>query len=157
MVLAGRCSIVFAAGVLLAGCYSLQPAGGTAPEVGTKVALDVNDVGRVGLGGALGPEVAQVEGRLLERDSAGYLLAISNIRLLQGGEQVWTGEQVRIRQEFVGNTYVRRFSLGRSIGFGAAGIGGFAAFLATRSLLGSGNQGDDGPPGDSVDVRLGRP
>jgi hypothetical protein len=157
MALAGRFSIVVGAGALLAGCYSLQSARGSAPEVGTKVAFDVNDAGRVGLGGALGPEVAQIEGRLVERDSAGYLLAISNVRLLQGGEQVWTGEQVRIRSEFVGNTYIRRFSMGRSIGFGAAGIGGFAAFLATRSLLGSGSRGDDGPPGDTTHTRLGRP
>jgi hypothetical protein len=157
MVLAVRVFSFATAGVLLAGCYSLQSAGGTSPAIGSKVALDVNDAGRVGLGGALGPEVAQVEGRLIERDSAGYLLAISNIRLLQGGEQVWTGEQVRIKPEFVGNTYTRRFSLGRSIGFGAVGIGGFAAILATRSLFGSGSRGDNGPPGDTADVRLGRP
>jgi hypothetical protein len=157
MALAGRFSIVVAAGALLAGCYSLQSARGATPEVGTKIALDLNDAGRVGLGGALGPEVQQIEGRLVERDSAGLLLAVSNIRLLQGGEQVWSGEQVRIRPEFVGNTYVRRFSMGRSIGFGAAGIGGFAAFLATRSLLGSGSRGDDRPPDDSVNTRLGRP
>lgn len=157
MALAGRFAIVVAASALLAGCYSLQSARGVAPEVGTKVAFDVNDAGRVGLGGALGPEVMQIEGRLLERDSAGYLLAVSNIRLLQGGDQVWTGEQVRIRPEFVGNTYTRRFSMGRSIGFGAVGIGGFAAFLATRSLLGSGSRGDDGPPGDTTHTRLGRP
>ena len=157
MAVAGRFSIAVATGALLAGCYSLQSARGAPPEVGTKVAFDVNDAGRVGLGGALGPEVAQIEGRLVERDSAGYLLAISNVRLLQGGEQVWTGEQVRIRPEFVGNTYIRRFSMGRSIGFGAVGIGGFAAFLATRSLLGSGGKGDDPPPDDSVNTRLGRP
>jgi hypothetical protein len=157
MALAGRFAIVVAAGALLAGCYSLQSARGAAPEVGTKVAFDVNDAGRVGLGGALGPEVAQIEGRLVERDSSGYLLAVSNVRLLQGGEQVWTGEQVRIKPEFVGNTYTRRFSMGRSIGFGAASIGGFAAFLATRSLLTSGNRGDDGPPGDTTQTRLGRP
>jgi hypothetical protein len=157
MALAGRFAIVVAAGGLLAGCYSLQSARGSTPEVGTKVAFDVNDAGRVGLGGALGPEVAQIEGRLIEKDSAGYLVAISNIRLLQGGEQVWSGEQVRISPEFVGNTYTRRFSLGRSIGFGAVGIGGFAAILATRSLFGSGSRGDNGPPGDTADVRLGRP
>jgi len=157
MALAGRFSIVVAAGALLAGCYSLQSARGATPEVGTKIALDLNDAGRVGLGGALGPEVMQIEGRLVERDSAGLLLAVSNIRLLQGGEQVWSGEQVRIRPDFVGNTYIRRFSMGRSIGFGAAGIGGFAAFLATRSLLGSGTRGDDRPPDDSVNTRLGRP
>jgi hypothetical protein len=140
---------------LLAGCYSLQSARGE-PVVGTKVAFDVNDVGRVGLGGALGPEVSQVEGELLQKDSAGYLVAISNIRLMRGGEQVWNGEQVRVPSGYVGNAYIRRFSLGRSIGFGALGIGGFAAFLAGRSLLGLGT--DEPVPDDTgVQTRLGRP
>ena len=141
--------------VLLAGCYSLRPTRG-APEVGTKVAFDVNDAGRLALGGSLGPEIAQVEGQLVRRDSAGYLLAISNVRLLRGGEQVWTGEQVHVRPDFVGNTYERRFSLGRSIGFGVVGIGGFAAFMAGRSLLGGGTS-DTQPPNDTANTRLGRP
>ena len=140
---------------LLSSCYSLQPGRGD-PQVGTKIAFDVNDAGRAALGGAIGPEVAQVEGQLIQKDSAGYLLAISNIRLLRGGEQVWNGEQVRVSSGFVGNTYERRFSLGRSIGFGALGIGGFAAFLAGRSLLGSGqSSGDDDD--DTIQTRLGRP
>lgn len=142
-------------GVLLAGCYSLQPARGT-PEVGTKVAFDVNDAGRVALGGSLGPEVSQVEGQLVRKDSTGYLLAISNIRLLRGGEQVWSGEQVQVNSGYVGNAYERRFSLGRSIGFGVVGVGGFAAFLAGRSLLSSGTS-DDTPPIDTMTTRLGRP
>jgi hypothetical protein len=104
----------------------------------------------------LGPEVAQVEGRLIQKDSAGYLLAISNIRLLRGGEQVWSGEQVQVNSGYVGNAYERRFSLGRSIGFGVVGIGGFAAFLAGRSLLGSGTP-DGTPPIDTATHRLGRP
>lgn len=141
--------------VLLAGCYSLRATRGE-PQVGTKVAFDVNDAGRAALGGALGPEVAQVEGQLLQKDTAGYLVAISNIRLLRGGEQVWNGEQVRVQPGFVGNAYERRFSMGRTIGFGVVGIGGFAAFLAGRSLLGSGTS-DDQPPSDTGQQRLGRP
>lgn len=141
--------------VLVAGCYTLQSTRGT-PEVGTKVAFDVNDVGRVALGGALGPEIAQVEGKLVQKDSAGYLVAISNIRLLRGGEQVWSGEQVRVRSEYIGNAYERRFSLGRSIGFGVIGVGGFTAFLATRSLLGLGSAAGDST-NDTTNTRLGRP
>jgi hypothetical protein len=35
------------------------------PAVGEKVAFDVNDAGRVALGGSLGPEIAQIEGRVV--------------------------------------------------------------------------------------------
>lgn len=144
-----------AIGVLLAGCYSLQSTRGT-PAVGTKVAFDVTDAGRVALGGALGPEIAQVEGQLVSMDSAGYLLSISNVRLLRGGEQVWSGEEVRVRRDYIGSAYERRFSLGRSIGFGVVGIGGFAAFMAGRSLIASGTR-DNTPPIDTSNTRLGRP
>jgi hypothetical protein len=143
-------------GALLAGCYTLTPASGGAPEVGTKVAFDINDAGRVALGSSMGQEIAQVEGTLVEKDATGYLLAVSNVRLLRGGEQVWTGEQVRLRQEYLGNTYERRLSMGRSVGMGVIGVGGFAALVATRSLVGGGSK-NDGLPDDSANTRLGRP
>src|SRR5207248_394092 len=63
VVLAGRritCSAAF--GVALGGCYSYRPAGGVPPQIGTRVAFDVNDAGRMALGGTMGPEIAQVEG-----------------------------------------------------------------------------------------------
>lgn len=141
---------------LLAGCYTLKPAVGPAPEVGTVAAFDVNDAGRVALGGAMGPEIAQVEGRVVERDGEGYLVAVSNIRLLRGGQQVWSGEQVRLQPEYIGTTYQRRFSLGRTIALGTAGAGAFA-LIVTRSILGGGRDPSDGVPDDTANTRLGRP
>lgn len=135
--------------VLLAGCYTLQPARGITPEPGSQVALDLNDVGRVALGGSMGPAIAQVEGRLIDSRDGEYLIAVEAVRLLQGGEQVWSGEEVRIKNEYVGYTYRRRFSPKRTVAVTAIGIGGFTAFFLTRSLLGSGNAGDGnggGPP-----------
>ena len=138
------------------GCYTLKPISGVDPKPGEKLALDVNDAGRVALGGSMGPEIAQVEGLVVEKDAEGYLMSVSNVRLLRGGEQVWSGERVRINNQYVGTTYSRRFSLGRSIGLGVVGIGGFAAILVSTSLLGIGQ--DDGPGGtDTLPQRLGRP
>ena len=148
-------------GVLLAGCYSLQPVRGVDPEVGSRIAIDVNDVGRVGLGQSIGPEIAQVEGKLIEKDTASYLMALSSVRMLRGEEQPWTGEQVRVKKEYFGPTYQRRFSKGRSIALGVASVGGFVLFLASRSLFGIGT--DDGGPGgctpgvDCPEARFGRP
>jgi hypothetical protein len=142
--------------MVLVGCYTLRPLGGAEPELGTRVAFDVNDTGRVALGGTMGPQIAQVEGQLIDKDSAGYLLAVSSIRLLQGGEQVWTGERVHLDSRYVGSAYGRRFSLGRTIGLSVVGAGGIAAFVATVSLV-TGGSDPKGGPGDSVDVRFGRP
>lgn len=146
--------------VVLSGCYTMLPLGGAEPQVGTRVAFDVNDAGRVALGGSMGPEIDQLEGKLIEKDGGSYLLAVSTTRLLRGGEQLWSGEQVRLKSEFLGPAYERRFSMGRSVALGVVGIGGFGAILLTRALLGSGTIGDGQPcTGDGcvVDERLGRP
>lgn len=136
----------------------MRPLRGAEPQVGTVVAFDVNDAGRLALGGTMGPEIGQVEGQLIEKESGSYLLAVSTTRLLRGGEQLWSGEQVRIKSEYLGPAYERRFSLGRSVGLGVVGIGGFGAFMMTRALLGSGND-DNLPPCDTCagTARLGRP
>ena len=139
-------------GVSLAGCYTLQPARGVTPTVGETVAFDVNDAGRVALGGSLGPEIAQIEGRVVEHTTGEYVLAVSNVKLLRGGEQVWTGEQVRIKSDYVTSTYERRFSRGRTAAVSLAGIG-LAAFLVTRSIKGGGGE-EDRVPGDSAQTQL---
>lgn len=157
MMQSGRLAALAGLGLVLAGCYTLQPARGVDPEVGSRLAFDINDAGRVALGGAMGPEIAQVEGTLVQKDSAGYLLAVTSLRTLRGGEQIWSGEQVRLRPEYLGNGYEKRFSTGRSIGLGVVSVGGFAAFLATRSLLGLGTGHGDPNPDSTGASRLGRP
>jgi len=152
-----RLAAVALAGFLGWGCYTLEPVAGVDPKVGTRVAFDVNDVGRVALGGTIGPEIGQVEGTLVEKDSAGYLVAVQAVRLLRGLEQPWSGEQVRLKKEYLGPAYERRASAGRSIGLAFIGGGGLGVFFLTRSLFGSGNEDNGGNPGDTVITRLGRP
>jgi hypothetical protein len=146
-----------ALGLLLAGCYTLQPARGTTPEAGTQVAFDLTDAGRAALGPRIGPEIAQIEGRVVGKEEGEYILAVSQVRLLRGGVQVWTGEQVRIKPEYVGPPYVRRFDTVRSVAVGGTVVGGFAAFLITRALSGKGSGGDNGVPGDTAEAHRGRP
>jgi hypothetical protein len=123
---------------VLAGCYTLQPARTAVPQQGTRVAFDVNDAGRLALGGSMGPEIDQVEGNLLETDGDAYLLSVTAVRLLRGGEQRWAGEAVRIKREYINNTYVRQFSPGRTIVVSAAGVAAIAA-IVTASLAPGGN------------------
>jgi hypothetical protein len=141
-------------GVLLAGCYTLQPARGVVPNPGTEVAFDVNDAGRVALGQLMGPEISQIEGRLISKENGEFIVAVRGVRLLRGGDQIWSGERVRLKSEHVGSVYERRFSPGRSAMLAAVGVGGFAAFMVTRSLiLGSGSGSEPGPgpdPGTSL-------
>ena len=143
-------------GVLVAGCYTLQPARGYLPVVGDRIAFDINDVGRVALGGSLGPEIGQIEGDLISRTDDEYVIAVRSIRLLRGGEQVWNGEPVRLRTDYVGAAYERRFSTGRSVAMGALTVGSIVAFVLTRDLIGAGSD-DDGDPGDTIRTVRGRP
>lgn len=133
---------------LLVGCYTLQPTGGVVPEVGTSIALDINDAGRLALGGSMGPEITRIEGRLLSTDDDEYRVAVSALHLLRGGEQSWSGESVRIQRAYVSTIHERRFSAGRTIALSAVGAGG-VAFLVTRSIVGGGNPA---PPMTPVDT-----
>jgi len=132
-----------AIGWALAGCYTLEPTGRISPSLGTEVALDVNDAGRLALGGSMGPEIAQIEGHLVERDSGNYVVAVTVVHLLRGGEQSWSGEKARIKTEYVTSVYRRRLDRGRSIALGLAGVG-IGAFLMTRAIQGFGP--GDRPP-----------
>lgn len=152
-----RLLALMALGACLAGCYTLTRSKGGVPDVGTRVAFDVNDTGRVALGGTMGPAISQIEGRLISKENGEYIVAVSSIRLLGGGQQVWRGERVRIRPEHVSSVYERRFSTGRSVALGASVVGSVAAYLATRALTTSGS---DNPPGggrDTAEAQRGRP
>lgn len=135
--------------VLSAGCYTLQPMNGVAPTPGMEIGLDISDVGRVSLGGTMGPEIEQVEGRLYAKDEGVYDVAVTSIHLLHGGEQRWTGERVRIREQDVSRVYEKRLSKERSLIAGAVGVGS-VVWLATRSLLGGGQPDGKTPPPDTA-------
>lgn len=143
---------IVGAGLALVGCYTLQPTRGATPEIGEKIAFDVNDNGRAALGGSMGPEIGQIEGRLLQKDTAQYVVAVSSVHLLRGGEQTWSGEPVRIKSDYVATTYTRHFAKGRTIALTAVGAGALA-FILTRSLLGSGDA-EQKVPDDSASARI---
>lgn len=134
---------------LTMGCYTLKPMVGVTP-LGVQVAFEINDAGRHALGGAMGPEISQVEGRLLQQSPEDYLVAVTNVQLLRGGNQVWKGEQVRINSSYVSTSYVRKFSRTKTAIFSTVVIGGFTAFMVSRGLIGKGDAGD--PPSDTGGV-----
>lgn len=130
------------------GCYSLQPTGSATPPLGTTIGLDINDAGRVALGGSMGPAIARIEGRLVSKESTEYVVAVTDVHLLEGGDQVWSGETVHIKSEYVSSILERRLSVARSVALGVAGIGA-VAILAGTSLTGFGSTDRPGPSGDT--------
>jgi hypothetical protein len=144
-------------GMLITGCYANTPVVSTAVPLGTQVVIGINDQGRVALGDSLGGSVEAIEGRLAMRDSAALVVLVSQLHLLRGGQQVWSGERIRIRSEFVSSVAERKFSKSRTAIVSAVAIGAIVIVAKTglKGLL----SGDEGKvPGDSAQsVRIPRP
>jgi hypothetical protein len=110
-------------GFLSTGCYTLQPSAVAVPASGSRLAFAINDVGRVALGGSMGPELRRVEGHLQSKEGDDYLVNVSGVELLQGGFQTWAGEAVRINSSYVSAIYEKKFSVGKTaLGVGAAAV-----------------------------------
>lgn len=129
----------------LAGCYTFQPAGQATAIPGSVIALDINDRGRVALGGTIGPEIARIEGSVVSMDTSEYVLHVTGVQFLRGGEQSWRGEMVHIKTDYVGSRYERHFSTVRSALLGAVAVGAIA-IVAAKGLsgLGTGDQPGSG-------------
>ena len=152
-----RTGTVAGLSALLAGCYTLQPASGVAP-LGARVAFDINDVGRVALGGAVGPEIGTIEGRLVSSVDGDYTVAISAVKYLRGGTQVWSGEPVSIRKDFVNHSYIRQYSAGKTVVLSTALVSGLVAVMASLDLAGFGKADPPGtPPEPGTEFRGRRP
>jgi len=141
-------------GLLTTSCYVLQPSAAAVPAPGTRLAFAINDVGRVALGGSMGPELRQVEGHLQAKDGDEYVVNVSGVELLQGGFQPWAGETVRLKSSYVSAIYEKKFSAGKT----AMAVGGAALFASLlvskdfRSFIGL--RGDD--EGGTSATRRGR-
>ena len=138
----------------LAGCYTLQPSRQSTPIPGSVIAFDISDQGRIALGGLVGPELAQIEGTFVSMENGEYVLHVSGVRFLRGGEQGWRGETVRLKPEYVSSRYDRKFSTTRTVTLSAIAVAA-VALVAAKGLAGF-TQGDRGStPGDtSQTVRL---
>lgn len=128
----------------LGACYAYTPLY-TAPEPGTRVALDITDRGRVGLENNVGSEVAEVEGILTSASDSQLVLNVLEVRGLRGDRTVWAGESVQFRPEYVRSMRARHWSSSRTAALVTFLASSSIAFIATRGLFGS--AGGAGPPG----------
>jgi len=136
---------------LVAGCYTYQPAV-TAPAPGSTLALDLNDQGRVGMRGAIGPEIARIEGALVGASDTAFELRVSETMGLYGVRSRWGGEAVSLPREYVGVVTEKRFSRQRTFVAVLGGVAAAMAFAMTRNLFGlGGDQGNSVPGGGGGD------
>ena len=154
MRLLGR-PLLLASLVAAVGCYAAEPAAvGVAPELGTRMSFQLNDQGRAALGVVMGDGLERIEGRLLSREAAGYLVAVSEVRRVRGALQVWAGEPIRLEDRHVSGVSIQRYSRRRTAIAVAGGIGALTLIL-TRGLEGFALGSDPStPPRDSLSASL---
>ena len=148
-------TMVAGIGVSMTGCYTLEPASAAVPAPGTRLALAINDVGRVALGGSMGPELRRVEGNLKSKEGDDYVVNVAGVELLQGGFQAWAGETVHINSSYVSAVYEKKFSKGKTaLALGTVAVG--IAMLSSRGIRSFIDPRDDGTPSDTFVTRRGR-
>lgn len=148
--------VVLATVLVSMGCYTTRPIAGQSTALGSTLVIAINDVGRAALAGSMGPAISEIEGRLLERDSSGYMLAVAQIHMYGGGDQVWSGERVQIKSEYVNTVSEKKFSKTKTGLISAAAVG-VVALVISKGIIGNWS-GSDGqtPPDTGAAVRYPR-
>jgi hypothetical protein len=126
------------------GCYSYLPVQSAPPPVSEKLAVALNDRGRILLGDRLGGNIDRVEGVLVSSDSAGIVMDVSGIKDLRGGSAVWSGERVSIPNDAIMGFRPRKLSKARSLLLAGAVVGVIALVTFGLSLDLFGTDTDDG-------------
>jgi hypothetical protein len=140
------CMLAFLSGVA-SGCYVYGPAPGDAMP-GTRVLLELNDRGRVGLGNNIGPTGGVVEGIVQSSSDSAYSLLVKRVEYMNGQSNAWNGEKLIVPKEFVGNARERTLSPSRTWLAAGGVVLAVVAFISSRQLLGfgSGSKGSGGGP-----------
>lgn len=128
------------------GCYVYTPVA-TAPAPGTRLLLELNDRGRVGLGPSIGSAAKSVEGLLQQQADSAYALKVVSVSYLNGQANQWSGEPLVVSREFVGSVKSRQYSKTRTYLAAAAIVAGAVLLIVTRNLVGSGSPGNEGGGG----------
>ena len=121
------------------GCHAYLAPQEPVPAVGRAISVELNDRGRVLLGGQLGESVLQVQGQLIGSTDSSVTLSVARTVLMQGSSVVWTGERVVIPREGVRGYRIREFSRGRTAFLALGVVAGVLALGSLISLVAGGN------------------
>lgn len=127
----------------------------SAPTVGSRVALEINDDGRVALRDQLGPGIVRLEGRVSAVEAQALVVQTLNVTQIRGQALPVDSVSVRVNTQHVERMEERRLSRTRTLIF----IGGALA-IATAFLLSGGIGGrasPEQPGGPPVDEYRGIP
>ena len=129
------------------GCYGYVASDASHLKLGTDVAIELNDLGRLNLSPQIGAEVAQVAGILQQQTGTDFSMKVSELTYLNGRSSMWSGEPVTIRQDYVKDVLEKKVSPRRTVAAVFAGVGIVGGAIAAHTLLTGGNgNGSEGKP-----------
>jgi hypothetical protein len=131
---------------LVGGCYVYTPIA-AAPSVGSTVSFALTDAGRVALGRSIGEAARSLEGEVDSTNDSSYVLRVRSVTYISGQTNQWTGERLVVGRQQVTGAREKTLSKSRTALVAAVSVGGVVAFVATRGLLGGGNESQQNPGG----------
>jgi hypothetical protein len=138
---------------LSTACYSYVPVQ-TAP-VGSRVAVEINDDGRVALREQLGPGVVRLEGRVSAVEGGALVVQASSVTQIRGRPTPIDSVRVRVSQGYVERVDERRLARGRTWVLIGGAVAVVAAFLLANGFGGR-TPAEQPPGGPPVDESRGR-
>lgn len=141
--------VMAAALIAQAACYGYVPVTPDTPEPGSHLRVALNEQGASQLTSVLGPEVVELDGRLLAREDQTLSLLVSSYQTRRNAELAGTGDPVHVSIDQITRVEQKRLAPGRSILLGLALAGG--AFVLNRlfpddpRVVESEDPGDPGP------------
>jgi hypothetical protein len=112
-----------------------------------RVALDLNDRGRVALSDSIGPSADRIEGEVQAAEDSAVVLRVTSVRYTNGQRHRWTNEPLTVRADLVRDLRARHLSRARTALVAGVSTAAFVAFVISRDLLGFGSPGEDGGGG----------
>jgi hypothetical protein len=134
-----------AALLLCSACYTYAPVIAPGPAPGALVNAGLTPEGTAALGPVLGPEVAEVEGRVVAATADTLRLALRSASSTRGILMSWRGEEVPLPRARLAFLSQRRLSTGGTIVLGTGVAAGLV--LLYRLLGGPGVFGASGGSG----------
>ncbi|MDQ8155053.1 MAG: hypothetical protein P3B98_10370 [Gemmatimonadota bacterium] len=144
-----------AALLMQVGCYTYLPLQTSAPATGKRIALVLNDRGRLALGDRLGSAIDRVDGLFVQRDSLSVSLEVYRTTDLRGNNVTWTGELVQLPRDGITGYQEREFSRRRTTLLIGSMVGVVAAsmLMVNLDIFGSLTQSKPGDGGSSGESR----
>lgn len=143
----GRAAVVIAI-VSSAACYAQVPiTDASAAPAGEPVHAVLTPYGSVEMVSKLGPNVHEVDGRLVSLDTSTVTIALATTVGLDGSQQNWSGDRIEFPRTVLDQLTTSRFSAKRTVWLGVVTVAGVAVLrgvLGGTSLVGGG--GSNSPP-----------